>query len=122
MNWLNGKLRSETNFNYLNSRVRKKKSYFKQTLIFVFCIFQLECLSKLGELDIPEIYGDPENVHQAKAHLVNSQEKHAHIRRLYTLLITQGVDILSAVQQPVSISRMIYEIKDKYERLLDSSG
>ncbi|NXR33796.1 CC141 protein, partial [Zosterops hypoxanthus] len=31
-----------------------------------------------------------------------SQEKHAHIRQLYTLLITQGVDILSAVQQPMS--------------------
>ncbi|NXU71548.1 CC141 protein, partial [Oreotrochilus melanogaster] len=28
-----------------------------------------------------------------------AQEKHAHIRQLYKLLITQGVDILSAVQQ-----------------------
>lgn len=45
-------------------------------------------------------------MHQAKAYLVNSQEKHAHIRQLYTLLITQGVDILSAVQQPVSVNRM----------------
>lgn len=61
-------------------------------------------------------------MHQAKAYLVNSREKHAHIRQLYNLLITQGVDILSAVQQPVSISRIIFEIEDKYERLLDLSG
>lgn len=61
-------------------------------------------------------------MHQAKAYLVNSREKHALIRQLYNLLITQGVDILSAVQQPVSISRIISEIEDKYERLLDLSG
>ncbi|XP_066045944.1 coiled-coil domain-containing protein 141 isoform X7 [Chamaea fasciata] len=75
---------------------------FSKTVKFHHIKKELECLSKSGELDIPEICGDPENVHQAKAYLVNSQEKHAHIRQLYTLLITQGVDILSAVQQPVS--------------------
>uniref|UniRef100_A0A8C3XEY6 Ig-like domain-containing protein n=1 Tax=Cyanoderma ruficeps TaxID=181631 RepID=A0A8C3XEY6_9PASS len=75
---------------------------FSKTVKFHHIKKELECLSKSGELDIPEICGDPENVHQAKAYLVNSQEKHAHIRQLYTLLITQGVDILSAVQQPAS--------------------
>lgn len=85
-------------------------------------MFQLEFLSKSGELDIPEICGDPENVHQVKDYLENSQEKHAHIRKLYNLLITQGVAVLSAVQQPVSISRTICEIDNKYERLLDLSG
>lgn len=57
-------------------------------------------------------------MHHAKAYFVNAQEKHAHIRQLYKLLITLGVDILSAVQQPVSRIRMICEIKDKYERRL----
>lgn len=92
--------------------------YFKHTLIFHFNIFQLECLLKSGELDIPEICENPENVHHAKAYLVNAQDKHAHIRQLYKLLITQGVDIFSAVQQSVSRIRMTCEIKDKYERWL----
>lgn len=47
-------------------------------------------------------------MHHAKACLVNAQEKHTHIRQLYKLLITQGVDILSAVQQPVSRMITIY--------------
>lgn len=54
-------------------------------------------------------------MHHAKAHLLNAQKKHAHIRQLYKLVITQGVDILSAVQQTVSRIRMICEIRDKYE-------
>lgn len=60
-------------------------------------------------------------MHHAEAYLVNAQEKHAHIRQLYKLLITQGVDILSAVQQHVSRITVVCEIKDKYKRLLELS-
>ncbi|KAF2987501.1 hypothetical protein EK904_002542 [Melospiza melodia maxima] len=89
---------------------------FSKTVKFHYIKKELECLSKLGELDIPEIYGDPENVHQAKAYLVNSQEKHAHIRQLYTLLITQGVDILSAVQQPNCLNVSVKNLKQELAR------
>ncbi|OWK59476.1 Coiled-coil domain-containing protein 141 [Lonchura striata] len=89
---------------------------FSKTVKFHHIKKELECLSKLGELDIPEIYGDPENVHQAKAYLVNSQEKHAHIRQLYTLLITQGVDILSAVQQPNCLNVSVKNLKQELAR------
>ncbi|XP_059709176.1 coiled-coil domain-containing protein 141-like isoform X1 [Haemorhous mexicanus] len=89
---------------------------FSKTVKFHHIKEELECLSKLGELDIPEIYGDPENVHQAKAYLVNSQEKHAHIRQLYTLLITQGVDILSAVQQPNCLNVSVKNLKQELAR------
>ncbi|XP_053838618.1 coiled-coil domain-containing protein 141 isoform X3 [Vidua macroura] len=89
---------------------------FSKTVKFHHIKKELECLSKLGELDIPEIYGDPENVHQAKAYLVKSQEKHAHIRQLYTLLITQGVDILSTVQQPNCLNVSVKNLKQELAR------
>ncbi|XP_066178828.1 coiled-coil domain-containing protein 141 isoform X2 [Sylvia atricapilla] len=89
---------------------------FSKTIKFHHIKKELECLSKSGELDIPEICGDPENVQQAKAYLVNSQEKHAHIRQLYTLLITQGVDILSAVQQPNCLNVSVKNLKQELAR------
>ncbi|NXQ36790.1 CC141 protein, partial [Alaudala cheleensis] len=45
-----------------------------------------------------------------------SQEKHAHIRHLYTLLITQGVDILSVVQQPNCLNVSVKNLKEELAR------
>ncbi|NWV57543.1 CC141 protein, partial [Daphoenositta chrysoptera] len=45
-----------------------------------------------------------------------SQEKHAHIRQLYNLLITQGVDILSAVQQPNCLNVSVKNLKQELAR------
>ncbi|XP_068876621.1 coiled-coil domain-containing protein 141 isoform X1 [Aphelocoma coerulescens] len=89
---------------------------FCKTVKFHHIKKELECLSISGELDIPEICCNPENVHQAKAYLVNSQEKHAHIRQLYNLLITQGVDILSAVQQPNCLNVSVKNLKQELAR------
>ncbi|KAM6259278.1 coiled-coil domain-containing protein 141 [Spheniscus humboldti] len=89
---------------------------FNQTIKFHHIKKELECLSKSGELDIPEICEDPENVHHAKACLVNAQEKHARIRQLYKLLITQGVDILSAVQQPNYLNVSVKNLKQELAR------
>ncbi|KFQ94866.1 Coiled-coil domain-containing protein 141, partial [Nipponia nippon] len=89
---------------------------FNKTVKFHHIKKELECLSKSGEMDIPEICEDPENVHHAKAYLVNAQEKHAHIRRLYKLLITQGVDILSAVQQPNCLNVSVKNLKQELAR------
>ncbi|NXE91572.1 CC141 protein, partial [Menura novaehollandiae] len=46
-----------------------------------------------------------------------SQEKHARIRQLYKLLITQGVDILSAVQQPNFLNVSVKNLKQELARL-----
>ncbi|XP_052649308.1 coiled-coil domain-containing protein 141 isoform X2 [Harpia harpyja] len=89
---------------------------FSKTVKFHHIKEELECLSKSGELDIPEICEDPENVHHAKAYLVNAQEKHAHIRQLYNLLITLGVDILSAVQQPNCLNFSVKNLKQELAR------
>ncbi|NWI72371.1 CC141 protein, partial [Dryoscopus gambensis] len=45
-----------------------------------------------------------------------SQEKHAHIRQLYNLLITQGVDILSAVQKPNCLNVSVKNLKQELAR------
>ncbi|NXS91762.1 CC141 protein, partial [Jacana jacana] len=42
-----------------------------------------------------------------------AQEKHAYIRQLYKLLITQGVDILSAVQQLNSLNFSVKNLKQE---------
>lgn len=74
----------------------------------------MDCLIKSGELEIPETNEVPGDAHQAKLHLTNTLEKHAHIRHLYKLALTLGVDILSAVQKPVSNIRMIFKIWDTF--------
>ncbi|NXM00716.1 CC141 protein, partial [Tyrannus savana] len=45
-----------------------------------------------------------------------SQEKHAHIRQLYKLLITQGVDILSSVQQCNCLNVSVKNLKQELAR------
>ncbi|NWQ89603.1 CC141 protein, partial [Burhinus bistriatus] len=45
-----------------------------------------------------------------------AQEKHARIRQLYRLLITQGVDILSAVQQPNFLNVSVKNLKQELAR------
>ncbi|NXE06198.1 CC141 protein, partial [Lophotis ruficrista] len=45
-----------------------------------------------------------------------AQEKHAHIRQLYNLLVTQGVDILSAVQQPNCLNVSVKNLKRELAR------
>ncbi|KAM6421116.1 coiled-coil domain-containing protein 141 [Rhynochetos jubatus] len=89
---------------------------FNKTIKFYHIKEELEFLSKSGELDIPEICEDPENMHHTKAYLVNVQEKHAHIRLLYKLLITHGVDILSAVQQPNCLNVSVKNLKQELAR------
>ncbi|KAM6307155.1 coiled-coil domain-containing protein 141 [Aegotheles albertisi] len=89
---------------------------FNKTVKFHHIKKELECLSKSGELDIPDISEDPESVHRAKAYIVNAREQQSHIRQLYKLLITQGVDILSAVQQLNSLNVSVKNLKQELAR------
>lgn len=72
---------------------------------------------KSGELEIPETSEIPDDAHQAKIHLANTQEKHVHIGHLYKLALTLGLDSLSAVQHPVSNVRMISKFSIAYNSL-----
>ncbi|XP_062496617.1 coiled-coil domain-containing protein 141 isoform X1 [Pezoporus occidentalis] len=100
----------------LKDTMTEYEEIFNKTVKFHHIKKELECLSKLGELDVPETCEAPENVHHAKACLVNAQEKHAQIRQLYKLLITQGVDILSAVQQLNCLNVSVKNLKQELAR------
>ncbi|NWU66836.1 CC141 protein, partial [Pterocles burchelli] len=45
-----------------------------------------------------------------------AQEKHAQISQLYKLLITQGADMLSAVQQPNCLNVSVKNLKQELAR------
>nr|XP_042716605.1 coiled-coil domain-containing protein 141 isoform X10 [Chrysemys picta bellii] len=84
----------------IKERMTEYDEIFNKSVKFHHVKEQLECLKKSGELEIPETSEIPDDAHQARVHLANTQEKHAHIGHLYKLALTLGVDSLSAVQHP----------------------
>lgn len=101
----------------VKSTMTEYDEIFNKALKFHHVKKELECLSKSGELDFPEITVGPEDVHHAKAYLLNAQKKHMHIRQLYKLVINQGVDILSAVQKPNCLNVSVKNLKQELARL-----
>ncbi|XP_053900466.1 coiled-coil domain-containing protein 141 isoform X3 [Malaclemys terrapin pileata] len=84
----------------IKERMTEYDEIFNKSVKFHHVKEQLECLKKSGELEIPETSEIPDDAHQARVHLANTQEKYAHIGHLYKLALTLGVDSLSAVQHP----------------------
>ncbi|XP_035186769.1 coiled-coil domain-containing protein 141 [Oxyura jamaicensis] len=101
----------------VKSTMTEYDEIFYKTVKFHHVKKELECLSKSGELDVPEITEGPEDVHHAKAYLLNARTKHARIRQLYKLVISQGVDILSAVQQTNCLNVSVKNLKQELARL-----
>ncbi|POI31427.1 hypothetical protein CIB84_004822, partial [Bambusicola thoracicus] len=101
----------------VKSKMTEYDEIFNKALKFHHVKKELECLSKSGELDFPEITVGPEDVHHAKAYLLNAQKKHMHIRQLYKLVINQGVDILSAVQKPNCFNVSVKNLKQELAQL-----
>ncbi|XP_021256278.1 coiled-coil domain-containing protein 141 [Numida meleagris] len=101
----------------VKSTMTEYDEIFNKTLKFHHVKKQLECLSKSGELDFPEITVGPEDVHHAEAYLLNARKKHMHIRQLYKLVINQGVDILSAVQKPNCLNVSVKNLKQELAQL-----
>ncbi|XP_030436590.1 coiled-coil domain-containing protein 141 isoform X2 [Gopherus evgoodei] len=89
---------------HLHQRIKERMTeydeIFNKSVKFHHVKEQLESLKKSGELEIPKTSEIPDDAHQARVHLANTQEKHAHIGHLYKLALTLGVDSLSAVQHP----------------------
>ncbi|XP_034641661.1 coiled-coil domain-containing protein 141 isoform X4 [Trachemys scripta elegans] len=122
----------------IKERMTEYDEIFNKSVKFHHVKEQLECLKKSGELEIPETSEIPDDAHQARVHLANTQEKHAHIGHLYKLALTLGVDSLSAVQHPncfnISVKTLQQELAtlecdsinwrtkaDKYEEELSHS-
>ncbi|KAM8806590.1 coiled-coil domain-containing protein 141 [Eudromia elegans] len=101
----------------IKDKMREYDDVFNKTVQFHHVKKELECLSKSGELDIPETSEGPEDVHRSKTHLVNAQEKHAWIRHLYRLALTQGTCVVSAVQQPNNLNFSVNNLKRELAQL-----
>ncbi|XP_065607293.1 coiled-coil domain-containing protein 141 isoform X6 [Cyrtonyx montezumae] len=101
----------------VKSTMEEYDEIFNKTLKFHHFKKELECLSKSGELDFLEITVGPEDMHHAKAYLLNAQKKHKHIRQLYKLVINQGADILSAVQKPNCLNVSVKNLKQELAQL-----
>ncbi|OXB61719.1 hypothetical protein ASZ78_002720 [Callipepla squamata] len=101
----------------VKSTMAEYDEIFNKTVKFHHIKKELECLSKSGELDFLEITVCPEDVHHANVYLLNAQKKHKHIRQLYKLVINQGVDILSAVQEPNCLNVSVKNLKQELARL-----
>ncbi|XP_019410222.1 PREDICTED: coiled-coil domain-containing protein 141 [Crocodylus porosus] len=94
---------------------------FNKTVKFHHVKEKMDCLIKSGELEIPETNEVPDDAHQAKVHLTNTLEKHAHIRHLYKLALTLGVDILSAVQNPCCLNVSVKHLQQELATLENDS-
>ncbi|XP_054827123.1 coiled-coil domain-containing protein 141 [Eublepharis macularius] len=94
---------------------------FNKTVKFHHAKEQLESLIKSGGLEVLEIKEVPSDTPHAKTHLNNAQEKHAHIRQLYKLALTLGMDIISSVQHPNPFNVSVKNLRQQLESLESDS-
>ncbi|XP_033023144.1 coiled-coil domain-containing protein 141 isoform X3 [Lacerta agilis] len=110
---------------HLHKEIKEKMAeyddIFNKTIKFHHVKEELECLIKSGGLKIPEAKDVPSDTPHAKIHLNNAQEKHAHIRHLYKLALTLGMDIISAVQHPNSFNVSVKNLQQQLNTLESDS-
>ncbi|XP_039185105.1 coiled-coil domain-containing protein 141 isoform X4 [Crotalus tigris] len=83
--------------------------------------FQLEGLIKSGGLEILQMKDAPSDTSLAKVHLTNTQEKHIHIRHLYKLALSLGMDILSTVKHPNSFNVSVKNLQQQLDTMASDS-
>ncbi|XP_044525014.1 coiled-coil domain-containing protein 141 [Gracilinanus agilis] len=82
---------------------------------------ELESLTKSGELEFLESILEWDDTFDVKVHLRRSQEKQAHIEHLYKLVLSSGMDIISAVQQPTCFNVSAKTLQQQLEILQGDS-
>ncbi|XP_060136609.1 coiled-coil domain-containing protein 141 isoform X5 [Zootoca vivipara] len=110
---------------HLHKEIKEKMAeyddIFNKTIKFHHVKEELEGLIQSGGLKIPEVKDVPSDTPYAKIHLNNAQEKHAHIRHLYKLALTLGMDIISAVQHPNSFNVSVKNLRQQLNTLESDS-
>nr|XP_034989819.1 coiled-coil domain-containing protein 141 isoform X5 [Zootoca vivipara] len=110
---------------HLHKEIKEKMAeyddIFNKTIKFHQVKEELEGLIQSGGLKIPEVKDVPSDTPYAKIHLNNAQEKHAHIRHLYKLALTLGMDIISAVQHPNSFNVSVMNLRQQLNTLESDS-
>ncbi|XP_043846717.1 coiled-coil domain-containing protein 141 [Dromiciops gliroides] len=82
---------------------------------------ELESLTKSGEVEFLEPVLEWDDTFSAKVLLSRSQEKQAHIDRLYKLALSSGMAIISAVQQPTCFNISAKTLQQQLEILQGDS-
>ncbi|XP_077772630.1 coiled-coil domain-containing protein 141 isoform X3 [Podarcis muralis] len=110
---------------HLHKEIKEKMAeyddIFNKTIKFHHVKEELEGLIKSGGLKIPEAKDVPSDTPHAKIHLNNAQEKHTHIRHLYKLALSLGMDIISAVQHPNSFNVSVKNLQQQLNTLESDS-
>ncbi|XP_062972381.1 coiled-coil domain-containing protein 141 [Elgaria multicarinata webbii] len=105
----------------IKERMAEYDDIFNKTLRFHHVKEELEGLIKTGGLAITEMKDVPSDTPHAKIHLNNAQEKHAHIRHLYKLALTLGMDIISAAKHPNSFHISVKNLQQQLDALESDS-
>ncbi|XP_044282879.1 coiled-coil domain-containing protein 141 isoform X7 [Varanus komodoensis] len=105
----------------IKERMAEYDDIFNKTVRFHHIKEELEDLIKSAGLDIAELKDVPGDTPHAKIHLNNAQEKHAHIRHLYKMVLTLGMDIISAAKYTNSFNVSVKNLQQQLDALENDS-
>ncbi|XP_042300797.1 coiled-coil domain-containing protein 141 isoform X1 [Sceloporus undulatus] len=105
----------------IKERMAEYDEIFNKTVKFHHVKEELECLIKSEGLEISELKDVPSDTPHAKIHLNNVQEKHTHIKNLYRLALTLGMDIISTVKHPNSFNVSVKNLQQQLDALESDS-
>ncbi|XP_038607269.1 coiled-coil domain-containing protein 141 [Tachyglossus aculeatus] len=101
----------------VEEKMKNYETILNKTVQFHHAKEELENLIRLSELEFSEPFGESEDVYNAKAHLSRSQERQSHIRHLYQLALTLGMEIISEVQRPNCSNVSAKTLQQQLEKL-----
>ncbi|KAH0621543.1 hypothetical protein JD844_022938 [Phrynosoma platyrhinos] len=105
----------------IKERMAEYDEIFNKTVKFHHVKEELESLIKSEGLEISEMKDVPSDTPHAKIHLNNVQEKHMHIKNLYRLALTLGMDIISTVKHPNSFNVSVKNLQQQLDALESNS-
>ncbi|XP_039185108.1 coiled-coil domain-containing protein 141 isoform X7 [Crotalus tigris] len=105
----------------IKEMMAKYDEVFNKTVKFHKVREELEGLIKSGGLEILQMKDAPSDTSLAKVHLTNTQEKHIHIRHLYKLALSLGMDILSTVKHPNSFNVSVKNLQQQLDTMASDS-
>ncbi|XP_034284513.1 coiled-coil domain-containing protein 141 isoform X4 [Pantherophis guttatus] len=105
----------------IKEMMAKYDEVFNKTVKFHKIREELEGLIKSGGLEILQMKDVPSDTSHAKIHLTNAQEKHVHIRHLYKLALSLGMDILSTVKHPNSFNVSVKNLQQQLDTMESDS-
>uniref|UniRef100_H3AX26 Coiled-coil domain containing 141 n=1 Tax=Latimeria chalumnae TaxID=7897 RepID=H3AX26_LATCH len=105
----------------LKMKIKEYETILTMAVKFHQVAQELENFSNTEELHVSYLAPVPHNASQAKMQLNHHQRKQIHVRHLYKLALTLGVDIISAVQCSKITSVSVKQLQQKIKVLESDS-